>query len=368
MSASSIHHDAHLSTGWFLQGQLPPDGHSLRVCVTQDRFVVGRRPDSHLCLPDPSVSKVHAEFVSSGYRLYVRDRGSTNGTFVNGIRIHGEAQVDECDVVQFAQFEFIVGRINSEDSTRTQVSSVAEWMQTLTQFHRLLTERALVPHFQPIVQLGASHTIGYEVLARSILPGMVSPREMFEAAERANLAPALSVLCRQIGIEVAQRLAPNVTMFLNTHPSEQSEGDLLRSLEMLRESYPRQPIVLELHEAALTDPRRLEDFRKELTRLRIGLAYDDFGAGQSRLQELAIVAPDYLKFDIGLIREIHLSPQRQQIVAGLVRMARDLNIQPLAEGIESAAEAEVCEQMGFTHAQGYFYGRPAPELTVTERP
>lgn len=76
--------------------------------------------------------------------------------------------------------------------------------------------------------------------------------------------------------------------------------------------------------------------------------------------ELAEVAPDFLKFDISLIRDIHLAPQCQQMVAGLVRLVRDLGIQPLAEGIEQQAEAEVCRHIGFTHAQGYFYGRPVP--------
>jgi len=364
MTVSSIPDEKSLATGWFLQGQVPPDGHPLRMTIAGNRFIVGRRLDSSLCLSDPSISKLHAEFFTTGESLYARDLGSTNGTYVNGIRIEGAVRVDECDIVQFANFEFIIGRISPDDGTRTQVSTVTEWMQTLTQFHRLLTEKALVPHFQPIVKLCDRQTIGYEVLARSILPGMVSPREMFEAAERANMAPALSVLCRQTGLEVAERLAPNVTIFVNTHPSERNDAGLLDSLYDMRRNCPHQPIVLELHEAALTAPADLVGFRRELQHLQIGLAYDDFGAGLSRLQELATVAPDYLKFDIGLIRQIHLSPQRQQIVAGLVRLALDLGIQPLAEGIECQQEADVCTQIGFTHAQGYFYGRPAPELSL----
>jgi EAL domain-containing protein (putative c-di-GMP-specific phosphodiesterase class I) len=100
--------------------------------------------------------------------------------------------------------------------------------------------------------------------------------------------------------------------------------------------------------------------------MQIGLAYDDFGAGQSRLQDLAEVAPDYLKFDMSLIRDIHLLTQRQQIVAGLVRLSLDLGIQPLAEGIENSAEAEVCRQIGFTHAQGYYYGKPTPHVCMKD--
>lgn len=351
-----------LTSGWFLQGAIPPDGHVTRFPIPTGRFQVGRRPDVNLSLQDPSVSKLHAEFAATEFSLVIYDLDSTNGTFVNGIRVDREAAIDEHDIVQFAGFEFVVGRTHLSDSGGTQVKSVSEWMQTLTQFHKLMTERALVPHFQPIIRLSDNHTIGYEILARSVLPGMASPRDMFDAAERTSLAPSLSVLCRQTGIEVAQRLAGSTPMFVNTHPSENAESGLLESMKELRLMAPQQPIVLELHEAAITQPRKITELRDALLELDIGLAFDDFGAGQSRLQELAEVAPDYLKFDMSLIRDIHLSSQRQQIVAGLVRMALDLNIQPLAEGIESAEESEICRRIGFTHAQGYYYGKPMASI------
>ncbi len=349
------------SVGWFLQGQVPPNGQQVHIPISSGRFQVGRRSDINFCIPDVSISKLHAEFVATEFLLTIRDLGSTNGTFVNGIRIHNDVLLEESDIVQFAGIEFVVGRMHYDHSVRTQVHAVAEWMQSLSQFQKLLSERALIPHYQPIVQLSDGQFIGYEVLARSPLPGMVSPREMFEAAERSNQAVQLSEMCRQAGIEVAKRLAGTTMMFLNTHPSERTDSGLLKSLAELREMAPDQPMILELHESALTHPKEILQFRSALQDLQIGLAYDDFGAGQSRLQELAEVAPDYLKFDMSLIRDIHLSAQRQQIVAGLVRLALDLKIHPLAEGIENAAEAEVCRQIGFTHAQGYFYGKPAPK-------
>jgi EAL domain-containing protein (putative c-di-GMP-specific phosphodiesterase class I) len=361
MIASTLENNTTTSVGWFLQG-LDTDGNHIRIPIPHGRFQIGRRADINFCLAHPSVSKLHAEFVASEFALFVRDLASTNGTFVNGIRIHQAVPIAECDVVQFAGFEYVVGRLQMDQSMRTQVTSVVDWMQTLTQFHTLLSERALIPHYQPIVRLADGQTIGYEVLARSVVPGMLSPREMFDAAVRTNQAERLSELCRQTGIETAQRIAPTTPIFLNSHPSECAAAGLLDSLAALRESAPSQPMVLELHEGALTRPREIREFRQALLALDIQLAYDDFGAGQSRLQELAEVAPEYLKFDMNLIRDIHLSGQRQQIVAGLVRLALELNIQPLAEGIENAEEATVCSQIGFTHAQGYYYGRPSSTI------
>ena len=68
----------------------------------------------------------------------------------------------------------------------------------------------------------------------------------------------------------------------------------------------------------------------------IGLAYDDFGAGQARLVELVDVPPDYLKFDMRLVQNLDsASLERQRMLASLVKMVHDLGITPLAEGIET---------------------------------
>ena len=92
----------------------------------------------------------------------------------------------------------------------------------------------------------------------------------------------------------------------------------------------------------------MKTLRAALNELDVRMAYDDFGAGQDRLLDLAEVPPDYLKFDARLIRDIHLAPpSRRQMVGVLVKMVRDLNIAPLAEGVESAEESETCQTLGF---------------------
>jgi EAL domain-containing protein (putative c-di-GMP-specific phosphodiesterase class I) len=148
---------------------------------------------------------------------------------------------------------------------------------------------------------------------------------------------------------------------LNTHPRELADPKLLVSLRNLREQSPGQPLTLEVHESAVTGPEMMKDLRAALKELDVKLAYDDFGAGQDRLLDLAEVPPDYLKFDARLIRDIHLaSPSRQQMVSVLVKLVRDLQIAPLAEGVETREESDACQALGFEYAQGYFYGRPAP--------
>jgi EAL domain-containing protein (putative c-di-GMP-specific phosphodiesterase class I) len=102
----------------------------------------------------------------------------------------------------------------------------------------------------------------------------------------------------------------------------------------------------------------MRELRAVLNELNIGLAYDDFGAGQARLVELGEVPPDFLKFDIELIHEIdRASPERQRMLASLVAIVKDLGIASLAEGVETEAEHAACRQMGFDFGQGYLYGK-----------
>jgi malonate-semialdehyde dehydrogenase (acetylating)/methylmalonate-semialdehyde dehydrogenase len=109
--------------------------------------------------------------------------------------------------------------------------------------------------------------------------------------------------------------------------------------------------------------------RERLQELQIGLAYDDFGAGQSRLMELVEVPPDYLKLDMSLVRDIDQSPKRQDLVRALVSFMCDLGIEVIAEGIERVEEADTCRELGCSLGQGFFLGptlldHVTPDMTV----
>ncbi len=95
--------------------------------------------------------------------------------------------------------------------------------------------------------------------------------------------------------------------------------------------------------------------------LGVGLAYDDFGAGTARINELAEAPADYLKFDAALVRELDRAPEtKRRLLTALLDSAHDLGMTPIAEGVETPAEREACRQTGFRLAQGFLLGRPAP--------
>jgi EAL domain-containing protein (putative c-di-GMP-specific phosphodiesterase class I) len=101
--------------------------------------------------------------------------------------------------------------------------------------------------------------------------------------------------------------------------------------------------------------------QRGLDEIDMTLAFDDFGAGQARIAELAEVRPNYIKFDRSMIKNLHAADaSRLRVVAGLVAMVNDLGITSLAEGVETAEERDACVAAGFVLSQGFYHGRPMP--------
>ena len=132
-----------------------------------------------------------------------------------------------------------------------------------------------------------------------------------------------------------------------------------QAVRRLRVEAGSRQLVLEIHEQSSTERSTFTAFRDGLKSLGIGLAYDDFGVGQTRLRELAEFPPDYLKFDRSLVKDLG-SPQsvHGNLVRSLHEHARELGIATVAEGLDQPTAAEACRQMGFTHYEGFLFGHP----------
>ncbi|MEM6453636.1 MAG: EAL domain-containing protein [Acidobacteriota bacterium] len=365
-----------LAFEWLLEGLVAK--RLVRARVRKLPFVVGRRPELDLTLDSPRVSQRHAELVLIDGQLTVRDLGSTNGTFINGERLIGERSVVEGDRVQFADLVFQLSRLETIQPVEvSQTLALGEvdlgGLIDPSGLRELLREDVAQVAYQPLVR-PTGHIMGFEVLGRGSIEGLASSvGDLFRLAEQMNMEIPLSEAFRRRGAEEARKhfhfptpsppdaQAP-LRIFLNTHPAELGDLDgLLRSLDVLRTAHPEVPLVLEIHEAAVTDSVRLHQLRQGLRDLGVRIAFDDFGTGQTRLLELADVQPEYLKFDVVWIRDIHqASPQRREMIDTMVRMVRDMRIETIAEGIETREEADACTAVGFTYFQGYFCGRPMP--------
>lgn len=358
-------------TGWSLWGCLTTASELREFRVSGPTFVIGRYPQCDLQIPSRCVSGRHAEIMEMDGQLFLCDLGSTNGTFLNRRKVQWPTPLTSGDHIEIANVEFRVeyrrgteGGTTGADDSLKQTMRIMDAMEPdwiFSQFHELLQQQSVTPHFQPLVRLETGKTFGHEALARSSLPGLETPGQMFEAARLLNREVELSRVCRHRAIEQASTAGLNSTVFINTHPKERLDTDVLPSLKAIRTTFPDIPVVIELHEAAIQDPQLTRSFADQLKDLDIKLAYDDFGAGQSRLLELIKIPPAFLKFDACLIRDIHQAdPYQMRMLKMLVEMAHDVCMSTVAEGIECLEEADACRELGFDLGQGFHLGRPAP--------
>jgi EAL domain-containing protein (putative c-di-GMP-specific phosphodiesterase class I) len=367
---------------WYLESFVEGGRQLRRIALHPLPFRVGRLPGLALSLRSDSVSKEHAEFELRGGELHVRDLGSKNGTFVNSERIR-DAVLREGDILHFAQLEYRLGRqeIGSSDeqalepatrSLRDMPSTAGlsfgdavlprQFVEGARQLPDLLRERQVTAVFQPIVSLPSQALAGLEALGRGRHPGLpAAPLELFRIAASIGAEAELSEVFCQKALEIVDGRANFPPLFLNIHPAELKSPALVPSIVAACHRAPQLRLTLEVSEGALADRESVDRLRTQLSRAGVRLAYDDFGAGQARLLELAEVPPDFLKFDMSFVRGVNeASKERQRLLTSLVSVARDLLVWTVAEGVETPEEADACMHIGFTHAQGFYFGRPCP--------
>jgi EAL domain-containing protein (putative c-di-GMP-specific phosphodiesterase class I) len=360
----------------FLVHYPEPGGVAQRIPITVLPFRLGRSSRSNHVIYSSQVSKEHAEIYCVGEEIHVRDLGSTNGTFVNGERV-ANAPLNDGDIVHLAQKEFqfrykpdrpmTESNQGITDSVTSQVPfSILCGKEALKQ---LLARRSVCSVFQPIVDLESLAVMGYEALGRGAHEQLSpQPANLFRLAEHWKLAAELSRLFRQAALQDALKLPGNPRIFFNVHPTEMESKVLLDSLKEVPSALrDNQRIVLEVHEDLAADSVSLGQLRDQLHQEGISLAYDDFGAGQARLMELAEAPPHFIKLDMALIRHIEQAKPRQELVQALCRVSDDLGVLVIAEGIETKEEAETCHRLGCTFGQGYLFACPQPATFFAEK-
>ncbi|MGQ0595423.1 MAG: EAL domain-containing protein [Gammaproteobacteria bacterium] len=356
---------------WFLD-QISGPGAVREHRISILPWTIGRASECNLTLHSNSVSKEHARIERGVEGLRIVDLGSTNGTHLNGRPVGGALPLRNGDILNIGEFQF---SLRAEDTVEDAVLYDEESLVTpatmlvsdplvaeTRSFFDLLNGRGIAPHYQPIIRL-TDHVIqGFEVLARvdmTSLPNDAS--KLFLIAKRFCAEQKLSRLFWVQGVRLAAQLPNRTLLFVNIHPSELVDPDLVRTLEKAQAEVTNLRIVVEIHEDSVVNLDWMGRFKNDLGAAGIGLAYDDFGAGEGRLNELAEVPPDYLKFDRRLIANLDRGGlSKRHVVESLVHMVRDLGVIPLAEGIETAGQAQACAEIGFDLAQGFFFGVPRP--------
>jgi EAL domain-containing protein (putative c-di-GMP-specific phosphodiesterase class I) len=359
--------------GLFLEG-IAADGSRVMHVIDRLPFRIGRGADNELAIDARGLSRNHAVLsLGPGGEVLLTDLNSTNGTHINRARISAPQVLSDGDVLHFGHAEFRFGvptvtmRVSQPAEERTMIvpkqqALSSNFVREERQFRELLAGLGLSAAAQPIVQAQGGAVHAYELLGRCDHPELrYSPVHLFKLAATLDLEVELSSAFRRFGVQAVAPRLKGARLFINAHPLETFADSFFEDLHALRRGPGEPALVLEVHESAVVEVPRMRALAARLNEIGVQFAYDDFGAGQARLNELWEVPAHYVKFDMGLIRGIHEAGEgKRRGLQGLVRQVLDLGSVPLAEGVELEAEAAVCRDMGFQLIQGYLTGRPVP--------
>jgi EAL domain-containing protein (putative c-di-GMP-specific phosphodiesterase class I) len=211
--------------------------------------------------------------------------------------------------------------------------------------------------FQPIVSLRTGEVIALEALARFSSKPVQGPDVWFAQAAVLGIGVELELLAIGAAASELPQIPERLSLALNVSPETVLSPRLGRVLDQL----PLDRVELEITEHAhISDYGKLRDALADLRLAGVKLAIDDAGAGYASLRHILQLAPDSIKLDISLTRDIHTVRSQRALAAALVAFAGETGASIVAEGIETAAELATLRDLGVELGQGYFLGRPAP--------
>lgn len=287
-----------------------------------------------------------------------------NGEDVGTLMKHADTAMYHAKASGRATFQFFDAEMNAVVSSRLRME---------TEMRHALDAHEFVLYFQPQVSGSSSVMLGVEALIRWQREDgrMVSPAEFIPLAEENNfILPLGSWVLREACKHAHHWQAlglPPVRMAVNLSARQLRDENLVaRVAELLQEfNLPASVLEIEITESvAMEDPERSIHTLKALKALGVGLAIDDFGTGYSSLAYLKLLPIDRLKLDHSFVRDIESDPDDASICAATVSLAHSMNLEVVAEGVETLAQADFLRKLGCDILQGYYFHRPMPATAI----
>ena len=223
-------------------------------------------------------------------------------------------------------------------------------------------------HYQPQFELATGCGCGIEALARWVRANgqAVSPTVFVPLAERMGAIHALGALMLRSAIRTAKSLwrheCGHLTLSVNVSPLQINEGFTAVVADSLRRyGFPPRQLQLEITESALiAHPERTIAYLKEWKTMGVRIAIDDFGAGYSNLNYLTRMPLDGLKIDRSLVQRVVVDAKGAAIMKLILAMAAELELDVVAEGIETELELQTLMDLKCARGQGFLLCRPVP--------
>ena len=236
---------------------------------------------------------------------------------------------------------------------------------------RALDREEFVVYYQPIVSLQSGRPVGFEALARWQHPeqGLVSPGVFIPIAEEIGLIVGigkfvLNDACRQFRLWLDQAPASGLEFVsVNLSAKQFAEEDLVEQVEEAVADAGLEPhhLKLEITETAVMDnAAQAIEVLLRLKQFGTRLSIDDFGTGYSSLAYLNRFPVDTLKIDRSFVMNMTTDEEKLTIVETIIMLASKLNMEIIAEGVETEEQQHLLNRLGSEYAQGFLFSRPVP--------
>jgi diguanylate cyclase len=232
-----------------------------------------------------------------------------------------------------------------------------------------LEQDQLLLHFQPIVRLAEQRVAGFEALVRWRHPlrGLVPPGEFIALAEESSLINRIGLwiidrACAALGQFNPIWRGPPLFMSINLSARQLDDVEVLPALERALARYRLAPAQLKLEVTESLLLQRIEQALPLLQACRargMRVSLDDFGTGYSSLSYLHRLPLDTIKLDRSFVLQLDTGAAGTRIVAAVIRLAHELGLDVITEGLETAEQIAILKDLGSDLGQGYWFGRPA---------
>jgi len=260
------------------------------------------------------------------------------------------------------------GKARYEIFTQQMYLDVRRRLELENELREAIANQELVLYYQPIFALDHLNLTGFEALVRWQHPrrGMISPGEFIPLAEETGLIIPLgewvmSQACRQLKTWQDKFPMASLLMSINVAGEQLRDPNFLSTMDRIiaQTQINSQHLKLEITESMLIDNTEyVITLLQQIKNRQIKLAIDDFGTGYSSLSYLPQFPIDILKIDRSFVSKMNLEQQNLEIVKTIITLAQVLDLQIIAEGIETDEQHQTLKSLGVEFAQGYLFSKP----------
>ena len=339
-----------------------------------DEFVVMLEDLSNHPLEAVSQAEVVAEKIHSCLsRPYQLATHEYKGTVSIGVALFSDHEYSKEDLLKHADIAMYQAKKDGRNSMRffdPQMQVVIDTRVNLErELHIALEQQQFQLHYQ--IQLDhLGRALGAEALIRWMHPerGLVSPFHFIPLAEDTGLIIpigqwVLDTACRQLNAWQQDILTRDLTISINVSAKQFHQVNFVALVKTSIQFHAVNPMLLKLE---LTESMLFEniedtiDIMNALGEIGVQFALDDFGTGYSSLQYLKRLPFHQLKIDQSFIRDIVVDPSDRAIVRTIIAMAKSMDLEVIAEGVETQEQRQLLLNKGCMNYQGYLFGRPVP--------